>query len=1459
MIKYFELKKIVMRFLYILILLLPLNLFSQFSDSDNWFLDFAGTNGPAGKVYCVAEDGQGNIYVGGDFLTAGGISAKHIAVWNGNGWDNVGGGVDGPVYSLSFDNNGNLYVGGDFTVAGNVTVNNLAKWDGSNWYSMAGGMNNTVYTIATDGNGTVYAGGKFTSAGTTTLNYIAKWDGSDWVSVGTGFNSYVYVLKFDSDGNLYAGGSFTESSSNSMKRIAKWDNISWQSLGDGVNGTVRAIEFDNSSNVYIGGEFDYSGSQQLNHIGYWNGASWVQMGNGADGEVKTLLFYNNNLYVGGNYTTVNNHPIAYFSKWDGSDFLSVGDINKGVYALLNKDTNIILGGSFTLINGAPVSYIGLYTGTSFNNIGTTNNGLNDKGYAVAYDSVNNVAYFGGAFTSAGDTVVNCIVKWDGTDFYPLGEGFNGDVRAISLDQSGNVYVGGDFTRTGSLTVNHIAKWNGTGWESLSTGTDASVLSIYVDNSGNVYAGGEFTNSGGVNTSYFSKWNGSGWSAVGSFDGFVNSICGDKDGNIYVAGDFSIVDGVIVNHIAKYDGTSWTGLGNGLNNAVFTLVVDTNNYLYAGGQFTAGGSNTLKYVAKWDGSSWSALGTGADDYVYTLIVDRSNFLYAGGAFKNIGGVNANYISRWNGNEWEEITTGTDNTVRAVDVSYDGRMFLAGDFTMVNGHSSAFLAQYIFYPFIEIYGNNNQILNNDTSVSVDDNTFFGYVRSCDTIEIKSFVIYNAGNWPLYVDSFYIAGPDSIYYHYQNINEVIPIGDSLQFNITFGPADVGTKNAEAAISSDSRDNYLFNYSISAVSIDTLIPVVQLPSTVNLYFDSTGTAILSNQSAIISATDNCDIVDTILSQSIFDCSSSYTLSDSIVVSVVDINNNESHDTLLVIFNDTIVPQLEVLTNYDVFLDSSGIAILNPEDYVISAHDNCVTDTVLSTDTLNCSYLDSTYQLAVTLLDPFGNSQTKTVDVTVNDTIKPYFVLTDTTIAIDENGFAVFADSAFREFAIDNCSIQSILFTPDTLSCNEIGVDTITVTLTDYSGNTSQSVLYVNLTDTTPPQFTAYDTTVYLNENGEFNLSNINVVDSVFENCQVQDTVFIPPVLDCSNIGDNEVVVQLVDVNGNVSSRTIMINVVDTLPPVPVEDPLPDINVQCEINVSPPTATDNCGQVIYAETEDTLFYDVQGIYYINWQYRDSFNNVTHQVQRVVVHDDTPPMPDEDTLQEVVAYCNYEITELPTATDNCNGEILATTNDQTYYDMPGEYLVTWNYIDENANSTQQYQVFEIINEPPVVLTKNITVMLDVYGNATITPQDIDDGSYDDCSIVSMTIDKEKFGLSDTGDNVVTLTVTDNANNISSEQAIVTVNKYPDLGIPNFISPNGDGVNDVWYITGIDHLIGYKLFIYDQSSNLVFQSDNYRNTWDGTLNGELLPNGTYYYVFINSQNQDKISGYITLIK
>ncbi|WP_157231653.1 T9SS type A sorting domain-containing protein, partial [Cecembia lonarensis] len=77
-------------------------------------------------------------------------------------------------------------------------------------------------------------------------------------------------------------------------------------------------------------------------------------------------------------------------------------------------------------------------------------------------------------------------------------------------------------------------------------------------------------------------------------------------------------------------------------------------------------------------------------------------------------------------------------------------------------------------------------------------------------------------------------------------------------------------------------------------------------------------------------------------------------------------------------------------------------------------------------------------------------------------------------------------------------------------------------------------------------------------------------------------------------------------------------------------------------------------------------------------------------------------------------------------------------------------------------------EAPVVLTRNVLIELEAGSTYTLTVDEVDNGSSDNCGIASRTLSQTLFTDADEGENTVTLTVTDNAGNQNSATAIVTV-------------------------------------------------------------------------------------------
>ncbi|MGY3089508.1 hypothetical protein ACVWYF_002556 [Hymenobacter sp. UYAg731] len=182
-------------------------------------LGTGSANGVNGTVKALAVAGSGEVYAGGVFTQAGGVPANFVAKWNGTAWSSLGTGVDVAVNARSVNavavaSTGEVYVGGDFTRAGGVSANYVAKWDGTAWSSLGTGNTNgapyAVMSLAVASTGEVYAGTSlyYGSGGRVELYSLAKWNGTAWSSLGTGLNKMAFSIACGPTGQVYVGGDF---------------------------------------------------------------------------------------------------------------------------------------------------------------------------------------------------------------------------------------------------------------------------------------------------------------------------------------------------------------------------------------------------------------------------------------------------------------------------------------------------------------------------------------------------------------------------------------------------------------------------------------------------------------------------------------------------------------------------------------------------------------------------------------------------------------------------------------------------------------------------------------------------------------------------------------------------------------------------------------------------------------------------------------------------------------------------------------------------------------------------------------------------------------------------------------------------------------------------------------------------------------------------------------------------
>jgi len=90
---------------------------------------------------------------------------------------------------------------------------------------------------------------------------------------------------------------------------------------------------------------------------------------------------------------------------------------------------------------------------------------------------------------------------------------------------------------------------------------------------------------------------------------------------------------------------------------------------------------------------------------------------------------------------------------------------------------------------------------------------------------------------------------------------------------------------------------------------------------------------------------------------------------------------------------------------------------------------------------------------------------------------------------------------------------------------------------------------------------------------------------------------------------------------------------------------------------------------------------------------------------------------------------------------------------------------------------------------------------------------------------------------------------------VTVDCAP-IKVYNAISPNRDDINDYFKIEGLASYPENELKIFNRFGNLLYEKAGYENNWGGEVNGEILPNGTYFYILTDGKGGQH-SGFINI--
>lgn len=258
---------------------------------------------------------------------------------------------------------------------------------------------------------------------------------------------------------------------------------------------------------------------------------------------------------------------------------------------------------------------------------------------------------------------------------------------------------------------------------VGVGFDTIVQTMAIQSDGKIIVAGDFTYYNGIPVNRIVRLNTNGsiddtFSIGDGFDNSVRTIAIQSDGKILVGGYFTTYNGDTNKRIIRLnsDGTKDMTFDSGSGfdkNAVLSIKIQSDGKIVAGGGFTFYNGVPRKRIIRIESNgsidNSFTIGNGFNSTVYSVDLQSDGKIIAGGIFTAYKGLAQNSIARLNSDGSLDnsfvIGTGINNSVYCVKYQTDGKIVIAGNFTTYNGFGK------------------NKIVRLNTDGSIDDEFVIG----------------------------------------------------------------------------------------------------------------------------------------------------------------------------------------------------------------------------------------------------------------------------------------------------------------------------------------------------------------------------------------------------------------------------------------------------------------------------------------------------------------------------------------------------------------------------------------------------------------------------------------------------------------------------------------------------------------------------------------------------------------
>jgi gliding motility-associated-like protein len=511
---------------------------------------------------------------------------------------------------------------------------------------------------------------------------------------------------------------------------------------------------------------------------------------------------------------------------------------------------------------------------------------------------------------------------------------------------------------------------------------------------------------------------------------------------------------------------------------------------------------------------------------------------------------------------------------------------------------------------------------------------------------------------------------------------------------------------------------------------------------------------------------------------------------------------------------------------------------------------------------------VTITVTDDSGNLITCNADINVVDGSSPTITTCagDKTLSTDASCKSTLPDLTGEVVAIDNGSIASITQSPAAGTTIGQGVSTVTITVTDDSGNSVTCTAYVTVIDDSDPVISGCPTDITITADDEYcgNTATWST-PTASDNCSVTLTSTHNSG-DMFLVGTTTVTYTAEDTSGNSVTCSFDVIVLPAEPPVIYGDPL----VCIAINNSDPLQAVKTYYILGSEGS-TFSWSVEGGT-ISSNYGDS----------IIVDWGVVPGEYELSVQEVSKNGCYSdpntvkviVSALEIELGNdiyiCEGESFTLDPDGDYYAYEWTNNITTPTYTASETGMITCKVFDqygCFAEDELFLEVSPLPFVDLGNDTSLCAEETlylnagDDGISFDWS----TGETSQEVLVFEGFQEIWVRVENEYECENSDTIIINLCD-PEIyfkDMPTAFTPTRqDGKNDFWEIVELQSYPDAVVEIYDRWGRLIWKSEpGYPSPWDGRdMRGNELPMDSYHYVILLNFGEDnRVIGSITVIR